>query len=310
MPASPFATPVVEPATPAQEASRQPQAFALTAGVATALSLLLGNVIALMRFPQYADFMLENLPHQLSAWCSSILLAALLAALFSRDYLERHGSALVRPLPLLLGIGVALLVAGQANGILSSWLLSGLHESLSGSSIPPMLVYEPLGLFAFAITCLLPLWLGLHFAAKTPVPAGFASRREVALLLALSISLLSLKGLLLLPFLYLQADGWMSLVYVTPLAYGVLVFTCAWQALPARLASVRPGQLALTVLAVFLVWLLAQLLVAGLLVLSAFSGSDALLQPAPLIIAGIAVLALLWPLTLLGLRWIYRAEAA
>ena len=37
---------------------------------------------------------------------------------------------------------------------------------------------------------------------------------------------------------------------------------------------------------------------------AAFSGSDALLQPAPLIIAGLAVLALLWPLTLLGLRWI------
>ena len=59
-----------------------------------------------------------------------------------------------------------------------------------------------------------------------------------------------------------------------------------------------------------LVWLLVHLLVAGVLLVSAFSGSDALLQPAPLIIAGLAVLALLWPLTMLGLRWIYRAEAA
>ena len=115
--------------------------------------------------------------------------------------------------------------------------------------------------------------------------------------------------MLLLP-LYLQEGGWVSLVYFAPLLYGALVFACAWQTLPPRLARIRPGQLVLTALAIFLVWLLVHLLVAGVLLVAAFSGSDALLQPAPLIIAGLAVLALLWPLTLLGLRWIYRAEAA
>ena len=57
--------------------------------------------------------------------------------------------------------------------------------------------------------------------------------------------------------------------------------------------------------------MLAQLLVAGLLVMYALAdrGSE-LLHPVLLLAMGIGLLALLWPLTLLGLRWIYRAEAA
>jgi hypothetical protein len=307
--ANPFAT-SAEPTAALQPASRQPLAFAVAVGVATALSLLLGNLIALVKYPEYSVFTLENLLYQLPSWCFSILLGALVAALLSRGYLERHGSALVRPLTLLLGIGLALVVADLGYGFLYSWLFSGIHESLSDSAIPPLLVYELLGLLAFAITCLLPLWLGLHFAAKTPVAADYRPRREAALLLALCFSLLSLKMLLLLHFIYPHNGGWMSLIYATPLVYGALVFTCAWQALPARLARVRPGQLALAAMAIFLAWLLAQLLIGGLLVLSAFSGNDALLAPLPLTIVGVAVLALLWPLTLLGLRWVYRAEAA
>ena len=212
-------------------------------------------------------------------------------------------------MPLLLGLAIALLVVGQVYGLLAGLLLGGVYQWISDSSLPATLIQEPLGLLDFALTCVLPLWLCLRLGAKAPAAAGFAPRHEAALLLALSIALLSLKGLLLLP-LYLQEGGWVSLVYFAPLLYGALVFACAWQTLPPRLARIRPGQLVLTALAIFLVWLLVHLLVAGVLLVSAFSGSDALLQPAPLIIAGLAVLALLWPLTLLGLRWIYRAEAA
>ena len=203
----------------------------------------------------------------------------------------------------------ALLVVGQVYGLLAGLLLGNVYQWISDSSLPAALIQEPLGLLDFALTCVLPLWLCLRLGAKAPAAAGFAPRHEAALLLALSIALLSLKGLLLVP-LYLQEGGWVSLVYFAPLLYGALVFACAWQTLPHRLARIRPGQLVLTALAIFLVWLLVHLLVAGVLLVSAFSGSDALLQPAPLIIAGLAVLALLWPLTLLGLRWIYRAEAA
>ena len=308
MHANPFAT-RAEPAPALQPASRQPLAFALTVGAATALSLLLGNLIALLKYPEYSAFSLENLLYQLPYWCFSILLGAVVAALLSRGYLERHGSVLARPLPLLLGVGLALVLADMAYGFFHSWLFSSLHESIRDSAIPLLLVYELLGLPAFVIPCLLPLWLGLHFATKTPQAADYAPRREAALLLALCVALLGLKALLLLHFLYPHAGGWMTLIYATPLVYGTLVFACAWRALPPWLARVRPGQLALAALAIFLAWMLAQALIAGLLVLSAFSGNDALLEP-PLVIVGVAVLALLWPLTLAGLRWIYRPEAA
>lgn len=309
MHANPFATLPAESTSGAQEATRQPRAFALAAGLATLLSIMLGSLVAQLRYPQYAEYLLDNLHSHLPAWCFSILLTALTAALLSRGYLERHGSTLSRPMPLLLGLAIALLVVGQAYGLLAGLLLGGVYQWISDSSLPATLIQELLGLLDFALTCVLPLWLCLRLGAKAPAAAGFVPRHEAALLLALSIALLSLKGLLLVP-LYLQEGGWVSLVYFAPLLYGALVFACAWQTLPPRLARIRPGQLVLTALAIFLVWLLVHLLVAGVLLVAAFSGSDALLQPAPLIIAGLAVLALLWPLTLLGLRWIYRAEAA
>jgi len=174
-------------------------------------------------------------------------------------------------------------------------------------------VFEPLGLLAFALTNLLPLWLGLRLGTQRATAPAEVTRAEAALLLALCVLLLSLKALTLLASRMLHGYiGGVPLlpIYLAPLLGGALVFACAWSALPARLAHLRAGQLLLSALAIFLVWMLAQLLVAALLVLSAFSGNDALLEPLPLAIAGGVVLALLWPLTLLGLRWIYRAEAA
>lgn len=310
MHANPFATPAAKAAPLPQTATRQPLAFTLATGLAALLSIILGSLIAQLQHPQYADYLLDNLNNHLPAWCFSVLLAALAAALLSRGYLERHGSAFSHPMPLLLGVGITLLVVDQVYWVLSGLLLGSAYQWISDRSIPMLLIHEPLGLLDFTITCALPLWLGLRLGAKTPTPAGFATRHEAALLLALCIALLSLKVLLLLPFLHLQTDGWVNLAYAAPLVYGALVFACAWQTLPPRLAQIRPGQLTLTALAIFLVWLLAQLLIAALLVLSAFSGSDALLQPLPLAITGAATLALLWALTRLGLRWVYRAEAA
>ena len=54
MHANPFATLPVESSSSAQEATRQPRALALAAGLATLLSIVLGNLIAQLRYPQYA----------------------------------------------------------------------------------------------------------------------------------------------------------------------------------------------------------------------------------------------------------------
>ena len=86
--------------------------------------------------------------------------------------------------------------------------------------------------------------------------------------------MLTLFGALILLPLYLQEGGWVSLVYFAPLLYGALVFACAWQTLPPRLARIRPGQLVLTALAIFLVWLLVHLLVAGVLLALVWGRAD------------------------------------
>ena len=77
MHANPFATLPAESTSGAQEATRQPLAFALAAGLATLLSIVLGSLIAQLRYPQYAEYLLNNLHSHLPAWCFSILLAAL-----------------------------------------------------------------------------------------------------------------------------------------------------------------------------------------------------------------------------------------
>lgn len=314
---NPFATSAPQPAAE-RPASQQPYAFGAMGALVVLQSLVVGNLLAALNHAEFGDYLLGNLMHLLPGWLCSILLGGLAATLLVASHQERHAAVLVRPGSVLLAVAAAIVLAGLLYGMLSAYLLAGLygwlseHGSLTGLYQP--LVFEPLGLLAFALTNLLPLWLGLRLGARqawTPAPVG---RTSVAALLALCVLLLSLKTLDIL--IKQVMPGYsaalpLALACLTPLLGAALVFASSWSALPARLHRLRAGQLLLTALAIFVVWMLAQLLVAGLLVMYALAdrGSE-LLHPALLLAMGIGLLALLWPLTLLGLRWIYRAEAA
>ena len=301
---NPFATSAPQPAAE-RPASQQPYAFGAMGALVMLQSLLVGNLLAALNHAEFGDYLLGNLMHLLPGWLCSILLGGLAATLLVASHQERHAAVLVKPGRVLLAVAAAIVLAG-----LYGWLSE--HGSLTGLYQP--LVFEPLGLLAFALTNLLPLWLGLRLGARqawTPAPVG---RTSVAALLALCVLLLSLKTLDIL--IKQVVPGYsaalpLALACLTPLLGAALVFASSWSALPARLHRLRAGQLLLTALAIFVVWMLAQLLVAGLLVMYALAdrGSE-LFHPALLVAMGAGLLALLWPLTLLGLRWIYRAEAA
>jgi hypothetical protein len=315
--ASPFATPAVS-APASRQAEHQSYAFAVMGAAVFVLALLLHHLIAALSRPELLTDLLDYLPGLLPGWLFALLLNGLACLLLTRWYMARHAIVYTHPGRLLLGIGAAMLLADLLYGALSGFLLSGVYAWLSEHSsmlaIYHPLVFEPLGLIAFAITVLLPLWgglrLGKHHAAADPSPPP---RPEVPLLLALGFILLSLKLMALIPGHLLNSHEWhveLVLLYLSPLLCGAVIALAAWYELPERQNPLRPGQLMLASLLIFVGWLVSQLLVAGILLVSAFGGSDALLQPLPLIVAGTAVLALLWPLTLLGLRWVYRAEAA
>ncbi|MDG9923486.1 MULTISPECIES: hypothetical protein [unclassified Pseudomonas] len=314
---NPFDTAVPQPAAE-YPASQQPYAFGAMGALVMLQSLVVGNLLAALNHAEFSDYLLGNLMNLLPGWLCSLLLGGLAATLLVASHQERHAAVLVNPGKVLLAVAAAIVLTGLLYGALSGFLLAGLygwlseHRSLMGLYQP--LVFEPLGLLAFALTNLLPLWLGLRLSAQktcAPAPVGHTA---VAALLALCVLLLSLKTVDIL--IKQVMPGYnaalpLALACLTPLLGAALVFASSWSALPARLQRLRAGQLLLTALAIFVVWMLAQLLVAGLLVIYALAdrGSE-VFHPVLLLIMGVGLLGLLWPLTLLGLRWIYRAEAA
>ena len=310
MPANPFAA--ASPAAVATSAPAWHQSWllAIAGALAALLSLLLGNLQALLQHPQYGDFLLEDLPARLVDWSFTILFTALSAALFSRGYFEQQGVACKRPRRVALGFAIALLLIDQLYGLLYGMLDQRLYDWLSASGLPLSITYDVINLLGLIITTLAPLWLVLHLSARRPQAPVPLVGHEAALLLGACVALLQLKAVQLTPLhLFDSSGGWSVPLYASALLAGALVGACAWRNLPPSLARMRPGQLALTALVIFLIWLLANLLVAALLLVAIMLGGDPLWQLLLLIVFGSTLLVLLWPLTLLGLRWIYRADA-
>ena len=315
MPTNPFDTRAARmPAS--REMVRQSHAFAALGAAVLVLALLINNLIAAISHPDLIANLIDYLPSLLPGWLFAALLNALGCLLLSRGFMSSHGIVFANPARLLLGIAGAILLADLLYGAASGFLLSGVYEWLSENNdmlaVYQPLVFEPLGLVAFAITVLLPLWIGLKVGKRHSAPdKNPPPRVEVPLLLALAFILLNLKMLDLIPGHLLNDFEWhleLVLLYLSPLLCGTVIFTAAWCELPAHQSQLRTGQLILTSLLIFICWLAAQLMVGGLLLAAALAGNE--IHPALLVAMGIGLLALLWPLTLLGLRWIYRAEAA
>lgn len=315
-----LATPVDTPSTQvlaSRQMARQSHAFAALGAATLVLVLLVNNLIAAASHPDLLASLVDYLPSLLPGWLFAALLNALGCLLLSRSFMARRGIIYANPARLLLGIGGAILLVDLMFGAASGFLLGGFFEWLSENrDIPTVyhpLVFEPLGWIEFALTALLPLWIGLQVGKRHAAPEESPpSRLEVPLLLALAFILLNLKMLDLIPGHLLNDFEWhleLVLLYLSPLLLGAVVFAGAWCELPVHQGQLRPGRLILTAMSIFFCWLVAQLLVAGLLLATALAGNEPP-HPALLPIMGIGLLALLWPLTLLGLRWVYRPEAA
>ena len=315
MTTNPFDIPAIKVPV-SQQMVRQSHAFAALGAAVLVLALLINNLIAAASHPDLIANLIDYLPSLLPGWLFAALLNALGCLLLSRGFMARHGIVYANPARLLPCIAGAILLVDLLFRAASGFLLGGFFEWLSENRDLPTvyhpLIFEPLGWIEFAITVLLPLWIGLKVGKRHSAPAESSQpRAEVPLLLASAFILLNLKMLDLIPGHLLNDFEWhleLVLLYLSPLLCGTVIFSAAWRELPVHQSQLRPGQLIFTSLLIFICWLAAQLVVGGLLLAAALAGNE--IHPALLMAMGIGLLALLWPLTLLGLRWIYRAEAA
>lgn len=319
MHANPFDTPAATAqAQTAAKASSLPYAFMGLAALIGLLGLVINLVnVWLLQDEQIFASYLEYLPQILASFVESTLLSAVAALLLTRSYLERHAIAgFKRPRQLLaLYFGMALvlsLAAGLFGGQLLSHLLALAYEWFESPTLAQLLVSEPINLLLFALDTLLPLWLCLHLLRCNAEPgkAQAIPRGEPALAFALCFAVFYLKLLSLLPEqVFFYDNTWVyGLLLLVGLLHSALVFAAAWSGLPLQLRQCNPGRLILASLLCLLLWLLALTLVAAGLLLCALSGME-LFSEALLALPGLGLLALLWPLTRLSLRWVYRPQA-
>ncbi|MWV10908.1 hypothetical protein F3I62_02270 [Pseudomonas sp. R-28-1W-6] len=319
MHANPFDTPAATAqAQPAAKAPSLPYAFMGLAALIGLLGLVINllNVWLLQDEQIFASY-LEYLPQILASFVEATLLSAVAALLLTRSYLERHAIAgFKRPrqlLALYFGMALALsLAAGLFGGQLLAHLLAWAYEWFESPTLAQLLVSEPINLLLFALDTLLPLWLCLHLLRRNAEPgkAQAIARGEPALAFALCFAVFYLKLLSLLPEqVFFYDNTWVyGLLLLVGLPYGALVFAAAWSGLPLQLRQCNPGRLILASLLCLLLWLLAFVLVAVAIALYTLNGNE-LFSEALLALPGLGLLALLWPLTRLSLRWVYRPQA-
>lgn len=321
MHANPFDLAVSQPpaAALAARASALPFAFM---GLTLLISLI-GFVINLLSVwllqdEQIFTSYLEYLPQILASFVEGALLSAVAVLLLSRSYLERHAIAgFARPRQLLgLFFGMALVLSlglGFVVGQVLSQLLSRAYEWFESPTLAQLLVSEPINLLLFVLDTLLPLWLSLHLLRRHAVPgaAHRVRRWEPALVFALCFAVVYLKLVSLLPEqLFFYDSAWVySLLLLAGLLHTALVFAAAWSALPLQLRRCNPGRLILASLLCQLLWVVAFVLVAVAIALYTLSGNE-LFSEVLLALPGLGLLALLWPLTRLSLRWVYRPQPA
>lgn len=296
-----------------------PYAIMAVAALSSLLTMLLSVLSAwFWGEPDLFESYLERLPFMFPGWISGVLLACLGTLLLSRSYLERHGIAAFRQPLLVLGMYVLLnvvvsLVLWQATVPLFSAALNWSNE-LTGSYTLGLLLNEPLHWLNFALSSLVPLWLIMHVlrtGAQLDSQARAIPRWEAALAYSLCFGVVFMSILAMLPMYIgtLYDAGWLFGLYILGVLGLLLpVFLSAWLILPGRLARLNPGRLVLASLLSMVLWGIVVALVLAGLVIAVVVGAN--IAPAVLGLIGFGLLALLWFLTRLGLRWIYRAEPA
>lgn len=317
MHSNPYAIPQANPgpAPATQPASRLPLQMMAVALLCSLAGLLLK--FATMWFsmePDHLQGYLDNILHIVPFWFYALLVDACSALLLTRYFMQRHDLARFahpgRLIALYVGLYfIALVLVGMLYSMLWGQLMPWLYEGSHG--ISPALLMQPLDFVYFLLATLLPLWLSLHLMRRTAqVDAGASliGRGEVALAFGLCFAVIYTKLLALLPMAVINPYGmeWLHAASsAAGLVYGLIALGAAHGGLPPQLPRLAIGRLLASVLVCMAMWLVAAVVLCIVLALILYIGSERTAL-AVMLLFGLLLLALLWPLTRLSLRWIYR----
>lgn len=318
---NPYAINPVEPVSSndTRQASRLPMRLLFTALACCTASLVIHWVIMWLTLePEHLQAYLNNLWQLAAYWLSALAVDGCSALLLARYYLQRHNLVDVsrpeRLIALFVGLYlIAIFVVGLLYNLIWAQIGPWLYES--ASSLSPTLLMLPLNLVSFMLASLLPLWLSLHLmrrAGQFQTGLTRVSRGETALAFGLLFLVIYTKLLTLLPSAAISPYGmeWMlGLSSAIGLVYSLVALIAAHRSLPAQLPRLAVGRLLASVLACMVSWLLVAGVLGFVLLVALYAGSEILVLVLMLLF-GILLLALLWPLTHLSLRWIYRPLVA
>lgn len=318
---NPYAINPAEPGASheARQGSQLPMRLLFTALACCTASIVIRWVIMWLTLePEYFQAYLNNLWQLGGYWLSALAVDGCSALLLARYYLQRHSLVDVSRPALLVALFVglyliAIFVVGLLYNLLWAQLAPSLYENASGLS--PTLLMLPLNLVSFMLATLLPLWLSLYLMRRAgQFQSGLTqvSRGEAALAFGLLFIVFYTKLLTLLPTHMISPYGmeWLlGLSSVVGLVYGLVAMIAAYRSLPAQLARLAVGRLLASVLLCMAIWLLVAAVLAFVLLVALYAGSEFLVLVL-LVLFGVLLLAMLWPLTHLSLRWVYRPLAA
>jgi hypothetical protein len=266
---------------------------------------------------------LEYLPNTLGWWCGHLLTVAVFTFCFTHAYLERHTLRDYRQQHLLIAYGVVSLVIYLAMWFVSVkvffWIYDTFDMFADGQVLGPLLVFL-FGMVRFGLEVVLPLWLCLHLfrsQAQDVASVNFFTASTVALCFALvmavfNIHLTNLAVQLIGSFTYMyESNGWENLlILANSMVVAFVVFAAARQELPAQVQRFRARRLLLACVITLLLWLVTATIGALLVLVLLFMFGTIRGAPVVLVLLSFALLALLWPLSKLGLGWGYRAQPA
>nr|WP_288357330.1 hypothetical protein [uncultured Pseudomonas sp.] len=318
---NPYAINPAEPGASheARQGSQLPMRLLFTALACCTASIVIRWVIMWLTLePEYFQAYLNNLWQLGGYWLSALAVDGCSALLLARYYLQRHSLVDVSRPALLVALFVglyliAIFVVGLLYNLLWAQLAPSLYENASGLS--PTLLMLPLNLVSFMLATLLPLWLSLYLMRRAgQFQSGLTqvSRGEAALAFGLLFIVFYTKLLTLLPAHMTSPYGmeWLlGLSSVVGLVYGLVAMIAAYRSLPAQLARLAVGRLLASVLLCMAIWLLVAAVLAFVLLVALYAGSEFLVLVL-MVLFGVLLLAMLWPLTHLSLRWVYRPLAA
>lgn len=317
MHSNPYAIAQAEPGplTDARQPSGLPMRLMVTAMLCCAAGLTIHWVIMWLTMgPEYLRAYLNDLWPLATSWLSALAVDGCSALLLTRYYLQRHNLVTVTRPGRLIGLFVgcyfvAFTLVSLFFRLLWIQLITWLYESDLG--ISPWLLVQPLNFILFVLAVLLPLWLSLHLMRRTAqveTGLGRVSRGETALAFGLLFSVIYMKLLTLLPIGVINPYGikWLlAVASAAGLVYGLIALLAARGALPPQLPQLAVGRLLASVLLCMSIWLVVATALCVVLLLVLYAGTE-LMTMALMVLFGLLLLALLWPLTRLSLRWVYR----